>query len=173
MTSQFASMTSTSNFFEVSLFILSGLVTSPSFMSVSWLVLELWQFLFIKGWPKIQKSEIPPSESCPISWDWDKLGIPKLGQMFLIKFYWMLQNTRVNCFWVMKRNPTFWNCWIHVIIIFADLLINVLLQTCYKFCILHVILSWNLTLYVLAKKKNSLRTFQPQNRRNIRTASLK
>ena len=98
MTSQFASMASTSNFFEISLFILSGLVTGPSFMSISWLVLELWQFLFIKGWPKIQKSEIPPSEFCPISWDLDKLGIPKLGQMFLIKFYWMLQNTRVKLF---------------------------------------------------------------------------
>ena len=91
MTSQFVSMTSTSNFFKFSLFILSGLVTGPSFMSISWLVLELWQFLFIKGWPKMQKSEIPPSEFCPISWDWDKLGITKLGQMFLIKFYWMLQ----------------------------------------------------------------------------------
>ena len=98
MTSQFASMASTSNFFEISLFILSGLVTGPSFMSISWLVLELWQFLFIKGWPKIQKSEIPPSEFCPISWDLDKLGMPKLGQMFLIKFYWMLQNTRVKLF---------------------------------------------------------------------------
>ena len=34
-------------FIDVVLFLLSGLVTGPSFMSVSSLVLELWQFYFI------------------------------------------------------------------------------------------------------------------------------
>ena len=41
--SQFASMTSSSNFFDVALFPLSNLVTGPSFMSVSLVILELSQ----------------------------------------------------------------------------------------------------------------------------------
>ena len=44
-------MTSTSNFFDDVLFLLSSLVTCPSFMSISSLVLELWQFSFIRDWP--------------------------------------------------------------------------------------------------------------------------
>ena len=56
MTSQFADMTSTSNFFDIFLFLLSSLVTGPSFMSISSLVLELWQFSFIRDWPEIRKS---------------------------------------------------------------------------------------------------------------------
>ena len=54
MTSQFSDMTSTSNFFDVVLFLLSSLVTGPSFMSMSSLVLELWQFLFIRDWPELR-----------------------------------------------------------------------------------------------------------------------
>ena len=46
----------------------------------------------------MQKSEIPPSDFCPMSGDWDKLGIPNLAQMFLIKLYEMLQNARVTTF---------------------------------------------------------------------------
>ena len=41
MTSQFADMTSSSDFFEDILFFLSILVTGPRFMSISSLVLEL------------------------------------------------------------------------------------------------------------------------------------
>ena len=100
MTSQFSDMTSTSNFFDVVLFLLSSLVAGPSFMSISSLVLELWQFSFIRDWPEIQKSEIPPSEFCPISGDWGKLWIPNLARMSLIKCYWMLQNARVTAFTV-------------------------------------------------------------------------
>ena len=40
MTSQFADTTSSSIFFDVVLFLLSSLVTGPSFMSISSLVLE-------------------------------------------------------------------------------------------------------------------------------------
>ena len=75
MTSQFSEMTSSSNFFEVVLFLLSILVTGPSFMSISSLVLELWQFPFIWDRPKIWKSEIPLSEFSPKSGDWGKLGV--------------------------------------------------------------------------------------------------
>ena len=102
MTSQFSNMTSTSNFFDVVLFLLSSLVTGPSFMSISSLVLELWQFSFIRDWPEIRKSEIPPSEFCPISGDWGKLWIPNLARMFLIECYWMLQNSRVTAFTVFE-----------------------------------------------------------------------
>ena len=102
MTSQFSNMTSSSNFFDVVLFLLSSLVTGPSFMSISSLVLELWQFSFIRDWPEIRKSEIPPSEFCPISGDWGKLWIPNLARMSLIECYWMLQNSRVTAFTVLE-----------------------------------------------------------------------
>ena len=53
-------------------------------------------FLFVKDWPKIQKSEITPSEYCSISLDWGKLEIPKLSLMSLIKRYWIPLNTGEN-----------------------------------------------------------------------------
>ena len=102
MTSQFADMTSSSNLFDVVLFLLSSFVTGPSFMSISSLVLELCKFSFIRDWPEIRKSEILPSEIIPISGDWSDLGIPNLARMFLIKCYWMLQNTRVTVFTVSE-----------------------------------------------------------------------
>ena len=82
--------------------LLSSLVTGPSFMSISSLVLELWQFSFIRDWPEIRKSEIPPSEFCPISGDWGKLWIPNLARMSLIECYWMLQNSSVTAFTVFE-----------------------------------------------------------------------
>ena len=102
MTSQFSHMTSTSNVFDVVLCLLSSLVSGPSFMSTSSLVLELWQFSFIRDWPEIRKSEIPPSEFCPISGDWGELWIPNLARMFLIECYWILQNSRVTAFTIFE-----------------------------------------------------------------------
>ena len=102
MTSQFSNMTSMSNFFDVVLFLLSSLVTGPSFMSRSSLVMELWQFCFIRDWPETWKSEIPPSEFCPISGDWGKLWIPNLAWMSLIECYRMLQNSRVTIFTIFE-----------------------------------------------------------------------
>ena len=55
MTSQFANITSLSIFFYVVLFLLSSLVTGPSFILTSLLLLELWQFSFIRNWPEIRK----------------------------------------------------------------------------------------------------------------------
>ena len=106
MTSQFRQMASSSSFFNVVLFPLSMLVTRPSFMSISSLVLEFWQFSFIRDWPEIRKSEIIPSKFVPISEDWSEQRIPNLAWMSLIKFYWMLQNTRVTAFTVseLKEN---------------------------------------------------------------------
>ena len=102
MTSQYSDITSSSIFFDVVLFLLSSLVTGPSFMSISSLVLELWQFSFIRDWPEIRKSEIPPSEICPISGDWGEPRITNLARMFLMKCYWMLQNARVTAFTVSE-----------------------------------------------------------------------
>ena len=98
MTSWFSDMTSTTNFLDVVLFFFSSLVTGPSFMSISSLVLKLWQFSFIRDWPEIQKSEIPTSEFFPISWDWGELWTPNLTWMSLIECYWMLLNSRVTTF---------------------------------------------------------------------------
>ena len=100
MTSQFYDMTSKSHFFDVGLFLLSGLITGPSFMSISSLVLELWQFSFKKDWPEIRKSEIPLYEFCPISGGWGGLWIPNLARMSLTECYWMQQNSRVTAFTV-------------------------------------------------------------------------
>ena len=90
------------NFFDVVLFLLWILVIGPSFMSISSLVLELWQFYFIRDWPEIWKSEIPPSEFWPIFGDWGKLWIPNLARMSLIKPYQMLQDARVSAFTVSE-----------------------------------------------------------------------
>ena len=102
LTSQFADMTSSSNLFDVTLFLFLKLVTGSSVLSISSLVLELWQFPFIRDWPEIQKSEILPSEFCAISGDLGELGIPHLSQISLIKFYSILQNSRVTVFTVSE-----------------------------------------------------------------------
>ena len=81
-------------FFSIVLFFLSSLVTGPSFMSIPSLVLELWQFLFPRDWAKTRKSEIPPSEFCPISGHWPSKEYQTC--------YWILQNTRVTAFTVSE-----------------------------------------------------------------------
>ena len=55
MTSQFTYMTSLTILFDVVLFFFSILVTGASFKSISALVLELWQFSFMRNWPEIRK----------------------------------------------------------------------------------------------------------------------
>ena len=101
MTSQFADITSSPNFFDIAVFLFSSLDTGLRFMSISWLVLEFWLFSFIRNWPEIRKSEIPPSE------DWGKLGIRNLAQIYLIKSYWMLQKAKVRAFTRLPpRAPT-------------------------------------------------------------------
>ena len=102
ISSQFSDMTSFANFFSSILFAMSSLVTVPSFMSISSLVLESWQFSFIRDWPEIRRPEKFPFGFCPISRDWGKLGIPSLTRMSLIKCYWMLQNVRVTAFTVSE-----------------------------------------------------------------------
>ena len=60
--------------------------------------------------PKIRNTPPapPPSESLPISGDWDKLGIPNLAGLSLMKSYRMLQNVMVTAFTVaevLRENP--------------------------------------------------------------------
>ena len=91
ITSQFSDMTSSLIFFWrcfVSLVKFSywskfhvNIINGSGIMTIS----------FIRDWPEIRKSEIPPSEFCPISRDWGKLWIPNLVRMSLIECYWMLQ----------------------------------------------------------------------------------
>ena len=102
MTSQISDMTSSSKCFDVGLFLLWSLVIRTGFMSISLLVLELWQFFFIRDWPEIRKSQIPPSEFCTMFRDWGKLKIPNLARMSLTKCYWMLQNARVTVFTIAE-----------------------------------------------------------------------
>ena len=104
-------------FFYVAVFLLSSLVTGPSFMLISLLVLEFWQFIFIRDWPEIQKSEMPlsaiyfhkglarnpeirnaPVWVLPNIWRMGELGLPNLARMSLMKSYWMLQNATVTAF---------------------------------------------------------------------------
>ena len=102
ITSQNINMTSSSNLFDVSVFLLLRLLVSSSFMSISFLVLELWQFSFTRDWPEIWKSEIVQPEFCPKSGEWSKLEIPNLAWMSLMKRYRMLQNTKVTAFTVSE-----------------------------------------------------------------------
>ena len=89
-------------FFDATMLLFSNVVIGLSFMSLSWLVVELWQFLFIKDWPEIQKLEIPSPAFCPVSGHWDELRIPNFTRMSIIKSYWMLQNGRVTAFIVSE-----------------------------------------------------------------------
>ena len=105
MTSQFAEMTESSIFFDVAVFLLSCLVAGPSFMSISWLVLELWQFVFIRDWPEgIYQglTRIPLSGFCPRSEGWCELGIPNLARMSVVKSNWMPQNAIATAFLVSE-----------------------------------------------------------------------
>ena len=88
-------MTSSSISSYVVVFLLSGLINGPSFTMISFLVLELWQFFFIRDWPEIRKSEIPMSEFCPIPGEWCKL--PYAAKCQVYSFY---------RFWVIKGKPT-------------------------------------------------------------------
>ena len=83
------------NFCETVLFLLSILVTRPSFMSISSLVLELWRFSFTRDCPEIQKVKTPQSGFWPISEDWNEYEIPHVARMSLSKWYWMLESSGV------------------------------------------------------------------------------
>ena len=123
MTSQFPDMTSSPTVFDVALFLLPSLITGANFMSTSSLVLELRQSYFIRNWPEIRKSEISPSEFCPIFGDWGESGIPNFGKnisnkMFLdaakcqdYSFYrsWVIKGTHYGWVKLPPNPPTPWS----------------------------------------------------------------
>ena len=78
MTSQFVDMTSWLNFFDVVLFRLSNLVTGPSFMAISSLVLELWQF-FYKELTRNPKIRNTPVWRLPNIWGFGRVRDTKFG----------------------------------------------------------------------------------------------
>ena len=91
--------------FDVAVFFLPSLITGPSFMSISWLVLELWKFSFKKDWPEIRKSDIPSSQFCPISSD-TKFDTNLSNKIFLNTA--KCQGYSFYRFWVIKGKPTEW-----------------------------------------------------------------
>ena len=70
MTSQFSHMTTSSNFFNVVLFLLSSLVSGPSFMPISSHGSGVMTVSFYKGLTRNPEIGNTPSEFCPISGDW-------------------------------------------------------------------------------------------------------
>ena len=108
MTSQFVNMTSSQIFLTLLCFSCQGLVTGPSFMSISPLVLELLQFSFIRNWAEIQKSEIPPFNFLPNIWrlQWVKditFGMNVSNEMLLNAA--KCQGYSFNRLWVTKGKP--------------------------------------------------------------------
>ena len=75
-------MTPSSIFFDLVVFLLSRLINGQSFIIISLMVLELSQFLFIKDWPEIRKSETIPSECYPIPGEWCKLSYAAKCQVY-------------------------------------------------------------------------------------------
>ena len=90
-------------FFDVVLFLFSTLVTGPSFIPISSLVLVLWLFTFIRDWPEIWKSKIPRL-SFAISGDRGKLGTDVSNKMLLNAA--KCQGYSFYRFWVIKGKPT-------------------------------------------------------------------
>ena len=73
--SKVTAMTSPSIFFMfIAMCLLPSLVTGPRLMSISSVILELWQLSFIRNEPETWKSKLPLFEFCPISGHWGKLG---------------------------------------------------------------------------------------------------
>ena len=78
---------------------LSSFVTGPSFMSISLLVLELWQFSFIRDWPEIWKSEIHP-----VAGYWSMMKMPNFANFSnkMLLNVAKYQGYSIYHFWVTK-----------------------------------------------------------------------
>ena len=109
MTSQFSNMTSSSNVFDVALFLLSRLATGPSFMSISSLVLELSQFSFIRDWPEIRKSENTLVWVLPNIWRLGRVMDTKFDANVCNRMLLNAAQFKGNSFcrfWVINGKPT-------------------------------------------------------------------
>ena len=102
LTSQLTDMASSSVFSCFRVFFLFGLVTGPTLIPISLLVLELWQFSFLRDWPEIRISEIRSSEFYPISGDCGELGKLNLACMNAELHYWILKSVRVTAYTVFE-----------------------------------------------------------------------
>ena len=107
MTPQFPNITSSSNLFDVAVFLLSILVTGPSSISISLLVLELGQYIY-KGLTRNLEVRNTPVWFLPINWRLGKVRDTKFGTNVFNK---MLSNAP-KCqgyssyrFWVIKAKP--------------------------------------------------------------------
>ena len=95
------------NLFDIALFLLSSLVTYPRFMSILSLVLELWQFLFIRDWPEIGNS--PVVWVLSNFWRLAQVNNIKFGTIDFIKMLLIAaryQGYSFYRFWVNKGKPT-------------------------------------------------------------------
>ena len=112
MASQCVVKASSSNFSDISLFFLPRLHTLPSFMSISLLVLVVWQFSFIRDWSEICKLEILSFAQYPV---WVFPNIWRLGRVRDAKFVSNVSNEKLlnasksqdysfKRFWVIKEN---------------------------------------------------------------------
>ena len=99
MTSQLVNMTSLSSFFDAALFLLSIVVIGRNFMWVTSLVLELWQFTFIRDAPETVTGD------WRLGWVRDtKFGIDVSSNMLLNAA--KCQGHSFYHFWVIKGKPT-------------------------------------------------------------------
>ena len=80
-------------FFHVAVFFLSSLITSPSFMSTLWLVLELWQFFIYKGLTRNLEIWNTHVWVLPNIWRLDQVSDTKFGKNVL-KCYWIQSDAR-------------------------------------------------------------------------------
>ena len=69
-------------FFDIAESFLWSLVAGPSFMSISLLILELWQLSHVRNWPEIRKMEILGV----LPGDWRLRNFWRLGQASYTKF---------------------------------------------------------------------------------------
>ena len=105
--SQFSDMTSSSKFFDVVLFLLWSLVTGLSFMSIPSLVVELWQFSFIRDWNT--EIENIPLWVLPNIWRLGQVGDSKFGTKVSNKILLnaaKCQGCSFHVFWVIKGKRT-------------------------------------------------------------------
>ena len=101
-------MTLSSNIFDGILFLLSTLVTGPSFMSVSSLVLELWHFSVIRVDQK-SRNRNAPVWTLPNIWRMRRVRDTIFGTNVCNKMLLNAAKCQVYSFyrfWVIKRKPT-------------------------------------------------------------------
>ena len=99
MTSEFSDITPSSNFLS-RCFVFLVKFSYWSKFHVSFITDSGVMTIFL--YKRYTPLEIRSSEFCSISGDWGKLGILNLPWIFLIKFYWMLQNARVTAFIIFE-----------------------------------------------------------------------